>query len=69
MIAAIKRWFTEEPPTNYERTFHNERFQYELGRLRASNEGFREAMEQVYRHSNEIEVVKIAAKALGKPRP
>lgn len=69
MIAALRRWFTSEPPTKYERTFHSARFQEELQRLRDKNEGYRRDMEKIYRTTHEVGIANIAAKALGKPRP
>lgn len=69
MIATLRRWFATEPPTKYERTFHSARFQEELQRLRDKNEGYREAMAEIYGTSREMDVLNIAARALGKPRP
>lgn len=69
MIATIRQWLRSEPPTKYERTFHSERFQEELNRLRDKNEGYRKDMQRIYIITKEDEVLRIAARALGKPRP
>lgn len=69
MIAALRRWFASEPVTKYEREFHSPRFQAELNKLRDRNDAYKEAMAEIYGTSKEMDVLNIAAKALGKPRP
>ena len=50
---------------SFEREFHSERFQAELQRLRAGNDAYREAMEQIHRTTKEESTLKIAARCLG----